>query len=299
MNNKWYGAYSQTSGEEKRSNSAFPSLIAALTVVITAALIFTDVTVGDIMTVSFVAEGILLMLIFWMMYLSMNENGMRAGREDSEYISKRRKYLELTDKFRGEELSSLYRFCSCYKDEELRLSREVYLAGYGISYSVFEEYFLPSAFSVIKRKASGSEEYEKIYSSFSLRQKFALRRALRMKPIKLMPEMIMSSRGKRSRSPVPSTIERSQRKRNTLGLVYIALTTLIVVSVAIDIAVSPSAGALVYGLVKILSLVFTGVRGYSAGVLLYTEDATEFYDSMISVLSSYEAWKERGIDASK
>ena len=62
MNNKWYGAYSQTSGEEKRSNSAFPSLIAALTVVITAALIFTDVTVGDIMTVSFVAEGVLLIL---------------------------------------------------------------------------------------------------------------------------------------------------------------------------------------------------------------------------------------------
>ena len=293
MNNKWDGAYTQVCGEEKRSHSAFPSLIAALTVIITAALIFTDVTVGDIMTVSFVAEGVLLMLIFWMMYLSMNENGMRAGREDGGYISKRREYLELTDKFRGEELSSLHRFCSYYKDEELRLSREVFLAGYGISYAVFEKYFLPSAFSIIKRKAIGDGEYEKVYSSLSLRQKNAVRRALRMKPIRLMPEMIMSSRGRRSRSPVPSTIENAQRKRNTFGLVYIALTTLIVVSVAIDIAVFTNAGALVYGLVKILSLVFTGVRGYSAGVLLYTEDATEFYDSMISVLSAYEAWKEK------
>ena len=115
-----------------------------------------------------------------------------------------------------------------------------------------------------------------------------------MKPIRLTPEMLMYEDGRAtSRHPIALSIEKAHLIRNTMGLSYIVISTFMVISVAVSVAEDPNRASVIYGLVKIASLIFTGIRGYSAGVLLYSVDAVAFHDSRTDLLAHFKEWREK------
>lgn len=278
--------------------SSLPTLIAALTVVITAALIWTDITVSDIFSLRFVGEATVLMLVFFMMYLSMNENGVRAGKTDSEYVRSREGYTAARNAVRERGISDLPDFCEWYVRDELERARRDLLSRAGVSYEYLENSLIPISEAIISGRAGTmtpceAKTYDE-YKRLSCLKKRAVKRALLMKPIRLTPEMLMYEDGRAaSRHPIALSIERAHTLRNIRGLAYIAVSTFMVVSVAVSVAEDPNRASVIYGLVKIASLIFTGVRGYSAGVLLYSVDAVAFHDSRTDLLSHFKEWREK------
>ena len=281
--------------------SGFPTIIAALSIVILAALVWTDITVSDLFSLRFIGEGMVLTLIFWMMYLSMNENGVRSGRKDEGYLKAKAKYLEVRDTLREDGISKLSEFCEWYIEDELVRARKNVLLRRGVSYEMFCETFVPISelllakdkeYRILKRSASEDELAKvDVYNSLSIIKRSAVIMALKIKPIVLTPDMLLvDEHGRVSRNPIAASIAKAHAKRNAVGLGYIAATSMMIVSVALNVAAEPTKAKVIYGLIQITSLIFTGLRGYSSGVLLYSVDAVAFHESRTNVLYIFRDW---------
>lgn len=281
--------------------SGFPTIIAALSIIILAALVWTDITISDLFSLRFIGEGMVLTLIFWMMYLSMNENGVRSGKNDEGYIKAKAKYLAARDALREEGISSLSEFCEWYIEDELIRARKNILLRRGVTYEMFTEYFLPISelllakdkeYRALKKTASADDLARiEVYNSLSMLKRSAVIIALKIKPIQLTPDMLLvDEHGRVSRNPIAASISQAHARRNAVGLGCIAATSMMIVSVALNVAAEPTKARVIYGLIQIASLIFTGLRGYSAGVLLYSVDAVAFHESRTNVLYVFRDW---------
>lgn len=284
--------------------SGFPTIIAALSIVILAALMWADITISDLFSLRFVGEGMVLTLIFWMMYLSMNENGIRSGRNDDGYIKARAKYNKVRDSLRLNGIADLSTFCDWYIDDELVRARKGILVRRGVSYELFEKHFLPirglvlssdkKYMSLIKTATPEEMAHMAVYNSLSISKRGAVLLALKIKPIHLTPDMLLvDEHGRVSRNPIAATISRARTRRNAVGLGCIAATSMLIVSIALEVAADPTKAKMIYGLIQVASLIFTGLRGYSAGVLLYSTDAVAFHESRTNVLYMFLDWQKK------
>ena len=265
----------------KRGARAFaknlPSIIALLTVFLTGAIIWTDIKIKDILTLNFALEAVMLLFIFWMMYLSMNENGMRAGKCDKGYIESRAKYQIARKKALGEGYDKLSRFCEEYRKSELERAQGALLVKGGVKKEEWERFYIEGERPSFFRK-----------DGISLKKKYYIKRALDIKEIPITPELLFYSDGESSkRSALALTIDRARLKRNGKGLASIAATCFLVASVAVEIAEKPDSASIIYGIIKICSLLFIGFKGYMNGVLLYASDAIAFYTSRSDFLNLY------------
>lgn len=217
---------------------------AIITLVVSALVLFTDISFADFGTESFTSTLAVMLISSYLMYFSMSESGERAGEACEEYKSALERWTTLSKEVSGERIPDLRDFCKGYSDSELKYRRENLLASLGYTEDEYSDYL------------SGGE--------CTPSAKRAFRRAHRLRAIELTPKMLLSTHSARSKSE----LENPQKSKH-IGMILKLIPTTVCMTVTVSVALTAkdnlSATTVIDGIFKLASLPIIGLRGYASG----------------------------------
>ncbi len=153
--------------------SNLSKIIALITVLIAAMMVFTDITFLGINSREFSTTLILILISSYVMYFSLEESGERLYEESEEYKSLASEYQKIMKKIGLDKLPALRTYCQRYADDELIYRKRQMLLSSGLT----------------------EEEYNRDPKELEDRKKRRkLRRILRAKRLHLTPELLLSQR---------------------------------------------------------------------------------------------------------
>lgn len=172
----------------------------------------------------------------------------------------------------GEELQS---FCDYYRKNELECTRRQIVEEAMLDVKDFEDYVAGKA----------------IPKGIKLAQKRALRRAKRCKPIHLNRFMIgrpvLSLKARQSFL----TPEQDLKKKSLPTILTTALTVLFPVSLSLSVILAPSLATLFEALLKTLTVLIAGTKGYSVRLRNMTETVPTYVEQQEDFLDAFETWR--------
>ena len=217
---------------------------AIITLVVSALVLFTDISFADFGTESFTSTLAVMLVASYVMYFSMSEAGERAGEESEEYKAARDRCSRLASEISGEKIEALREFCKSYSAAEHKYRRENLLTSLGYT----EEEYL--------RARSGEP--------CSRAARRAFKKVERLRAIPLTPKMLLSRQASRSKSELENP-EKSKLLYMILKLIPTTLCMTVTVSVMLSAKDNMTATTVIEGIFKLSSLPIIGFRGYSAG----------------------------------
>ena len=240
-------------------------VVAAITLLVSALVLFTDVGFCDFETKSFTSTLTVMLIAAYLMYFSMEDAGERLGEDTEEYKSAKARYRELVGRVRGDMMPRLRAFLSDYVKEEREFRQEALLVRYGYGK---EDYFL------YKSGAPCNKNAKKIF-----------KKADKIRPVILTPRTLLSRDGGDGKSELRNP-EGAKLFRMILRLIPTTLCMTVTVSVMLTLKENMSAEEVLEGIFKLSSLPIIGFRGYAAG-----------YNYTKSSLPLWIATKARLLDA--
>ncbi|MBQ9735763.1 MAG: hypothetical protein IJV96_03150 [Clostridia bacterium] len=246
-------------------------VVAAATVLIFSALFFTDLSFSFVSTVNFSLSFFLLLFSSYVIYVSLFETGRAQGEKEERFstlLSKRTALFEAVSTHGSG--ASVAAFCRAYSEKETAARRR----------ELLHEHFLDEeALTAIRAK----EKRER-----TRREARALRALDGMKAITLSPRALLAERPAAAFHAPLSLSPDKQRHRRTLSfLLPLALFAALSVSVACEVLLNPSPDAIVGYLLKLFTLLQSGVKGFRAGYFHATEDKAEFLSEQCALLEEY------------
>ena len=241
------------------------------TVFIFSALFFTDVSFTAAGTVSFSLSFLLLFVSAYMMYASLFETGRGLSEREERYTSllSRRDALFLRLHTEGSQ-EQLSHFCKRVSAEETKREREHLLHLY---FTTEEEVAL------WKEKPKGER---------TRRERRALRALARQRAVSITPRALLAERPVTARhAPLSASPERSRCRRTVMFLLPLALFTVLSVSVACEVILNPSPDAIVGYLLKLFTLLQSGIKGFRAGTAHVAEDKCDYMREQCELLEEY------------
>lgn len=254
---------------------------AAATVIIFSALFFTDVSFTAAGTLSFSLSFLLLFLSSYMMYASLFETGRGCAEREAGYkdLLSRRDRLFLRLRTEGSQ-DSLALFCRRISEEETQRERREIL-----HLHFFTEEEVTTAMKKGKRERTH-------------REKRALRALARQRAVCITPRALLAERAaKVVRAPLSVSPERNRLRRTLSFLLPLALVTVLSVSIACEVILNPSPDAVVGYLLKLFTLLQSGIKGFRAGAEYISEDKCGYMREQCELLEEY--FKELSLEAPK
>ena len=239
---------------------------AIITLVVSALVLFTDVSFADFGAESFTSTLAVMLISSYLMYFSMSEAGERAGEDSEEYKSASARCTELGRQISGEKVSRLRDFCKSYSEAELKYRRESLITSHGYT---FEEYL------AAKEGAECPKGARRVF-----------KRAARLRAVPLTPKMLLSRHGTRAKSELENP-ERSRLLHMILKLIPTTLCMTVTVSIMLTTKENMSATTVIDGIFKLSSLPVIGVRGYAAGYFYARYTAPLWLDTKSRLLEAF------------
>lgn len=240
--------------------------IAVITLIVSALVLFTDISFLDFGMKSFTSTMTVMLLASYVMYFSMEEAGERLGEESEEHKSAKGRLLSLTEKISGEKIEALRLFCKRYSEEELIYRRSNLLLSMGI----------------------GDEEY-KAYKNGELTDKKSLRamkKADKLKAYPLTPCILLSRGGKREASELLNP-ESHKLISMILKLIPTTVCTLLTVSVMFTAKDNIGIATVIDGLFKLSALIIIGFKGYTAGYCYSKHTLSLWLDTKARLIDAF------------
>ena len=217
-------------------------LIALLALVVAALVSFTDVGFGGFGSSEFTTTLAVMLIASYVIYFSLEDAGERLGEDSEEYKNALLSYKKAVGLVLPSSVGALREYCFDYKKEELKYRRESYLAENGIT----------------------PEEYEKRSLAPKGREARVMKRAARMKPMRLSVAILLSGEGARRERELESP-EREKRLGTLLRLLPSTVSTLFTVSVMLTAKDGLTASVVIESILKLSALPIIGYKGYRAG----------------------------------
>lgn len=240
--------------------------IATITLIISALVLFTDISFRDFGLKGFTSTMLVMLLASYLMYFSMEEAGEKLGAESEEYKTARDRLSTIADKISGEKIYELRAFCQKYSEEELIYRRSNYLFANGLTdedYKAFE----------------GGARFDK-------RAKRILKRAKRLKAYSLTPTLLISKENKCRESEL-SNPEKRKLFSMIFKLVPTTVCSLLTVSIMFTAKENIGASAIIDGLFKLSALIVIGFKGYTAGYAYSRRSLPVWFETKSRLLSAF------------
>lgn len=242
-------------------------IVAAITLIISALVLFTDIRLADFGAESFSSTLAVMLTSSYLMYFSMTEAGENAGERCEEYKHAEKKYEELVKSIGGDRISALRKFCKCYSLDELRYRRESFLIKYGYGTDEYEAY------------RQGEKQTRRARRIFH--------RADRFRAISLSPKTLLSAEQTRDKSELSNP-----EKFRFLSMVLKLLPTTVCMTVTVSVILTTkddlSVEVILDGLFKLSSLLLVGFKGYVSGynykkhkIALWLETKSRLLDAFL------------------
>ena len=239
-------------------------IIAAVTAVVTAMLVFTDIAFLGFSSKEFTTTLGLILISSYIMYFSLEEAGERLYEDSEEYKSLAEKYTSVADKISLERLGALREYCQRYADEELIFRRRNALLSIGCTEEDYNA-FLRGECSDKKRR-------------------IALCRIAKMQRVKLTPEMLLYRGGdaaEKIRDP-----KKSKMLMLLLKILPSTVCMLFTASVVLS-AKEMQAVTVIEGIMKLSALPIVGFRGYVNGYNYKKDSESEWLRTKIRLIEGF------------
>ena len=153
--------------------------IAIITAIIAAVLTFAEIALPEVATAELTTELFVMLISSYIIYFSLEDAGEKLGEESEEYRSAAKRYEEARARITPQMIDPLRRFCTEYSVCEAEFRRESLILSAGESVADFEAF--------AKGESGGS---------VSKAAKRVFRRAMRIKPISITPQILISGNKK-------------------------------------------------------------------------------------------------------
>ena len=219
-------------------------IIAAITLIVSALVTFTNISFSTALTESFTAEMLIMLLSSYLMYFSMEEEGERGGESTDIYKGSLTRYEGLCSRVYASDIPRLRDFLKGYSEEDSRYRRQICLMRYG----------------------STPEEYERIKASKNptRREGRILRRVERIRPVRLLPHSLLNNERVGRKSELSSP-EGHKLLSMIMRLIPTTVCTVFTVSVMLTAKDGLTASVVIEGILKISALPIIGFKGYISG----------------------------------
>ena len=221
-------------------------VIATITLVVVALVLFCDVGFADITSESFTTTAFIMLCASYLMYFSMEEAGERLGEESDEYQSAFKSYIEKCNSISGDKIASLREFCKNYSKEDLIYRRSNMLLQYGYSEDDYKKYREGSAIDKASRRI--------------------FKKADRLRALTLTPSILLDKSATRA-TPEFTNPERRKLLKMIVGLIPTTICMCVTVSIILTAKSDIGIITFIEGLLKIGTLLVIGFRGYSGGYI--------------------------------
>lgn len=215
----------------------------------------------------------------FVMYTSMFDAGRQHGLSNEKYLALSERYESARDRTRELPGEGLEAFCTAYVAEELARSRRRLLFSAGESEEDFFRY---------REGTMPKEEYR----ARTRRRRRALRAAERLKPLRLHAATLLTVRGGERRGLTLGT-GGARVCRGLKALVPTVFGSLVTVAVTLE-GQTLTLPLVIAGLLRIFTLIWTGVRGYAAGAASVLAEESTVLETKTTLLSLYLADAQSG-----
>jgi hypothetical protein len=197
----------------------------------------------------------LLLFASYGMYICCADGGVNAGYSADIYKNSVARFNELKNKIEDSMLTRMDEFCNHYVDEELRKMRMQYLSVVCIPYDVYIEKYVHLG----KKEVNALPELKD-------GQKKAIKKANKVKRIKLTPERIMTL-GKtiRTRSVLAVTPDAMKNITFFKKIVKMSVISLCMSMIAFDVITQPNWTVFAGVCLKMVTVVINGFDGHKEG----------------------------------
>ena len=208
-------------------------------------------------------EFFIILFCSYGMYICCTDGGVKEGYATDRYKDAVSKYEQLKAQIQDTCLVKMNDFCAHYVLEELKRTRMQYLSVACITYDVYLE----------KYAKLGKEDINALTDLTSLQKKL-VKKANKVRPIKLTPEMILSQ-GKswHSRSALSATPGTMKGIALTVKIFKMSFISICMPLIALDMIMEPSWIVFAEVCLKLFTVVLNGFDGHKDGynnVAVYT-----------------------------
>lgn len=244
---------------------------AAATVVIFSALFFSDVSLSLSGTVSVTLAFLLLFISSYVMYMSLFETGKAQAEKEQSFLALTKRRDALFERVRTDsDPDCLTAFCREISEKETKEERARLL-----HLHFAKETEIAAWRSLPKRKLTRA-------------QRRTLLSLDRQRAVVITPRMLLSDRPATARhAPLSASPERCRRRRTLAFLLPLALFTALSVSLVCEVMADPSADAIVGYLLKLFTLLQSGVKGFRAGYQHILFDKSDYMREQCELLEIY------------
>lgn len=246
--------------------SNFGKAIAVVTLIAAALVTFTEVSFYSFDSERITTSLAVMLISSYLMYFSLEDAGERLGEESEAYKGAKKRFTDLRSRIGGKELDELRGFLQSYSKDELKYRRSNLLVTYGISEEAFASYINGDPCNKKERKI--------------------LKRAKNMKAIVLTARTLLSFEGARKPSELTDPAK-TKMLGMFLRLLPTALCTCVTVSVMLTTKDGLTAGAIIEGILKLLTLPIVGIKGYTCGYRYSTETVIPWIETKSRILEAF------------
>lgn len=257
-------------------------IISNARVLIVALILFTVivVTTTDIrlVTISSITDlsldFFILLFASYGMYVCCADAGVKTGYSTDAYKDSVARFDELKKKIEGSMLTRMDEFCKYYIDEELRKCRMQYLSVACIPYEVYLEKYINL----------GKSEVDAL-SELKEGQKKAVKKANKVKPIKLTPERIMTL-GKTIHTRSVLAVTPDAMKNIVFGkkIVKMSFISVCMSMIALDVVLQPSWTVFAGVCLKLVAVVTNGFEGHREGLANISVHTVNYINNQSSLM---------------
>ena len=241
--------------------------IAVITLAVTALVTFTEIGFIGGINQSVSAEVMLLLLASYLMYFSMESAGEKLGRESEEYRAAFSEYKEKAVKIKPTSIYALREFCKEYSKKELLYRTENFLMSHGLTYGEYERY------------CAGER--------FDLKNEACFRKAARMKPARLTPQMLLSI--EKSCENELTSPQKTKLFSTLVRLLPITVSVFFTGAMVLAAKDGLDAMTVIEGLVKLSALPIIGIRAYCWGYSYAREGLSAWLITKSKLLDAFSS----------
>ena len=302
--------------EQKRKlTRRIPDLIVIAIFVIVVLMTFADFKLANVCSWKFALKTVAFVALSYLMYYTKKYLGKQRGRRDKTYQEEKAKHslaCETLDPYNH--LYSLSEFCEEWTEDERDKARRRELSGGAVTeeeWKKFEPLGQVAAKVVYRKKRLAkwlereriSEiEYNLLLDLKKLpgSKRLAIARACMIEKLRLTPtDILYESVSRDGREQVPINIRKKDIKNDIISLAPLTIMMVGVIAFFPELTgVTLGIKTLLYGLMRVLSLLVTAFKGDMNGETIYTVDSVDNFKIQCHFIEMYRTRKKEKLELS-
>ncbi len=248
--------------------------VGCVTVAVAAATLFCEAHVTAVPPEQTVMTAAVMILSCFIMYTSLFDAGHQKAEDSQDYTRAQDAYRTVREEIRPR-MRELDAFCHAYVEEELASTRAHILERAGLT-------------TIDYLHCRDGELSRAALRQMPRVKRRALRAAVRLKPIRLHPSLLLSGGGGNRRTP-RLTAHPARVRRTAVALIPTIIGSMVTVAVTLE-SMDMTPGAIISGVLRIFTIVWCGVRGYAAGMRALREDDCAVLECKTTLLTAFLSW---------